>query len=613
MQRIVEDLEDDDVLSDDVIEISNWASTLLGIDAENDYQWSRCLGRILRQYRLVDEAIKCYKKAISLTNDAWYAQLGLASAMADQGQYQEAIDIAEDLKNRLQKGVPQVEEPDASMGELRNSLAGWYREVERYDEALKIFDEGLVTNPHNYTLYKEKVLVFHKMGGYQKIFDMLEELSNAQDPNVGISKRNRFWHTMAFEDIFYNAMHEAAKQAGQIALLLSMMQQAVEEAANPNYIPLAAGYKLLWRVAINFYADEIRWSIVKSSEERQAVAEAWERNLQACIASNVDQLKPLIAKRLAQHYVDRLREIKDDSPEAQTTLKKLSDLTLDDTAQDDDTLKTSLLMARYESTRGNQDNAMKLTRVIVKVALDLLSDEDPENDWQGYWRLANVLMYYGDDENALAAWSLIGPAGSNESESESVGADGAEEITTGAPTTNGDTTKTEEPVAEIADRLAESTQEVVATDETKSEAGVSPDETIEEVVYAPSGALEWACDGDCDPTTSWTYANDIFVCKDCLDVAFDEKCLAKLRTEGLSENICNPKHEHLHVPKWDPKEAQDRGKDHVRLRGNKVRVAEWLGALRKQWGFEQLAKAEAAKDSEATKGTEQVNGASSGR
>ncbi|KAI9872186.1 MAG: hypothetical protein M1830_001932 [Pleopsidium flavum] len=48
------------------------------------------------------------------------------------------------------------------------------------------------------------------------------------------------------------------------------------------------------------------------------------------------------------------------------------------------------------------------TRSQVKLGLDLLSEDDPTNDWQEYKRLANALNFLGDDGNAPTAWSLLG-------------------------------------------------------------------------------------------------------------------------------------------------------------------------------------------------------------
>ena len=594
--RLELDLEDDDVSSDDVLEDSKWAADLLGVEYDKDYQWNRCTARLLRLYAEVDEAITYYKKAITLADDAWYAELGLANAYGNKGQAQDAIDIAEGLKDRLKEGVPQVEEPELAMVELRNSLAGWYRDVKRYDEALSIFDEGLAENGDNYWLYNEKLLVFHAMGSYQQIFDMLEELAAHRDVSVGISRRSRLWHCMAFKDEFYDKIKEAAKKTDQTALLLSIMHQAVEDAVNPLYLPLAEVIKALWREVITYYADQIRWEIAKTEEERNAVVESMEKNIHDCADSNVVVLRDLIAKRLAQVYVDRLRALTDDSPEIQTTLKKLSDLTFDETAERDDSVNTNLLMARYESVRGDQESAMKLTRGIVKIGLDLLSDEDPDNDWQGYQRLATVLTYYGDDDNALAAWSLLGPI---EEEEDDAADEQTEPKEDGLPIINGETANVTVELTTKGETAAVHIEPITNGEAAKAnDAETTEDKTTtteeQEDSNEPTGPLCYSCDGGCEPTTIWTYASNMYACKDCLDVMFDENCLNLLREGKLPINVCNPNHEFLHVPKWDPKEAEKRGKDHVRLRGEAVPVADWLNQLRKTWGFDQPTPPETA-------------------
>jgi hypothetical protein len=556
-----------------IVDNAIWASKFVGIDPDKDYEWTRCIGRTLRAYGQVDEAIKYYKKAITLTDDAFYAEWGLASAYANQGDYQTAIDIVEGLRNRLKDGVPQVENPTLTMLEMCTLLAGWYREVKRYEEALEIFDESLKENPDGYFLYKEKILLFCSMENYQRIFGLLQELSTQRDAE-GISKRSRLWHLNAFVDPLYQSCLLAAKVTNQIPLLVSILRQAAKDTLEPSYVPLAGSLKGFWRVTNTFFADEYAWPIAKTDEEKSIVVESWERNAHEAGVLGITNLRQLIGKHLAQVYVDRMRQFSPEAPEVQSIINKLSDLAFEDSAEQEQWvigLNTGLLLARYESVQGNEEGAMKVTRGIVKVGLDLLSDEDPDNDWQGYSRLAAALMYCGDDENALAAWSLIRPMEYDEKKGETAAARNAEHVN-GAPTTNGDSKGEEDPKSTAV----------------KAEAGENA------VGGEPAGPLSYMCDGDCDPTTSWTYANDIYVCKDCLDVMFDEKCLGLLKAGKLTVNVCNPKHEFLHVPKWDLEEAEKRGTDHVRLRGEKVPVSEWLNQLRKKWGFEQPAPAAAA-------------------
>lgn len=69
-----------------------------------------------------------------------------------------------------------------------------------------------------------------------------------------------------------------------------------------------------------------------------------------------------------------------------------------------------------------------------------------------------------------------------------------------------------------------------------------------------AGPLNYWCDGDCG--VNFTYASDIYVCKDCLDVHFDPLCMQRLNEEDTLElEICNKNHDFLYVPKYDAERA----------------------------------------------------------
>jgi tetratricopeptide (TPR) repeat protein len=74
---------------------------------------------------------------------------------------------------------------------------------------------------------------------------------------------------------------------------------------------------------------------------------------------------------------------------------------------------SKLLLGRYHGIHRELPHALlqaqEALRVYMQSGLDLLSDDDPENDWQGYLQLAEVLLHYGDELNALSPWSLIAP------------------------------------------------------------------------------------------------------------------------------------------------------------------------------------------------------------
>ena len=538
---------------------------------------------------MLDDAVSYYKKAIRLSDDNYWAQVGLANAYSDQGLPQNAIEIGEKLKDQLQNGAPKaVENLEEAKVNLRRSLASWYRQGKRFDEALSIFKEGITADPNNYWLYYQKILLFGATDQHEQVWDLLHELGGQLDTFSGISRRSRLLHLFTPTEDLLESLQMSGKASGKLSLLVSALRQAAEDAVNPLYVPLATVVKEIWRANATIDADAISWYIARTDEQKAAMVEVLEKRFKEHGAAGYNDARAFVASRLAPVYVDRLKRLAPDSLETQTTLQQLSELAFDDNV-DDQSVDTRLLMARYESLRGNRESAMKLTRGGVKIGLDLLSDEDPDNDYLGYQRLAAVLMFAGDDDNALAAWSLLGPAEEDDKHD--------------VPTDD-----------KTADEHVNS-EDLKSADEAATAAERAQDE--------PSGPLLYYCDGksspkyaiastdlhlgDCDPNTSWTYANDMYSCKDCLDVMFDEQCLRTLKEGSLSTNVCNSSHEFLHVPKWDPEEAAERGKDHVRLRGEQIPVADWLNELRTRWGFEEAA----AQGEETTKDEGASNGQAS--
>jgi hypothetical protein len=199
-------------------------------------------------------------------------------------------------------------------------------------------------------------------------------------------------------------------------------------------------------------------------------------------------------------------------------------------------------MVRY----GLLQEARRLVRGSVKVGLDLLTDEDPENDWEAFLRLASVLMYCGERAHALAAWSMLWPRQVSEEQRKVGGKKGR--------------------AAVVEDSNTDST---TLTGEDSSK-------------YV--GDLEFFCDGFCG--TEWTFGDDIWVCQDCLDVMFCGDCHAKLLQDSLGENTCSPSHEFLYVPPFDASEARSRGKLKVRLEGKELPVRTWLERLRQLFDVE---------------------------
>ena len=116
---------------------------------------------------------------------------------------------------------------------------------------------------------------------------------------------------------------------------------------------------------------------------------------------NHKQSMPSIPKtldRLCVLYLDRAMSNACEPPELSPWIRKLEDLSIDRKSEFFDSTDAKLLLTRYYISRGQSGKARDLARPSISSAFELLSDQDPTNDWQGYDRLGRSLMTFGDEK-----------------------------------------------------------------------------------------------------------------------------------------------------------------------------------------------------------------------
>lgn len=280
------------------------------------------------------------------------------------------------------------------------------------------------------------------------------------------------------------------------------------------------------------------------------------------------QLIDLQGTQLGSVYLQKARQAVDvDKSGVEDYAKKLEYICTSQSAKYGDApMDTSLLLARLYSLSGKQQEARKQIRHYIRSALEILSDEDPDNDHDGFKSLAVALSPI-DDVNALAAWSLLGPDDppTEEEEQEEKKEEGSE----------AGSEKQEASAAED-DNAKEQAQETNSNQEKKA--------PVER-----TGQLGYSCDGSCGHR--WTYADDMYVCKDCVDTQYTEACLEKVTSGEMARKGCQPNHDFLHVPKWDDEAHKEIPKDSVKVGEQILSIKDWLKQLRVDYGIEATAEA----------------------
>jgi hypothetical protein len=101
------------------------------------------------------------------------------------------------------------------------------------------------------------------------------------------------------------------------------------------------------------------------------------------------------------------------------------------------------------------------------------------------------------------------------------------------------------------------------------------------------GPLHFDCDGRC--VKMWPYANDIYVCRECIDVQFDAPGLEKLKQREIDRTFCDGYHEFLHLTAWDIAGAQQVQEKKVLVGDQILGLEEWLEGIKIRWGLSDLA------------------------
>jgi tetratricopeptide (TPR) repeat protein len=227
--------------------------------------------------------------------------------------------------------------------------------------------------------------------------------------------------------------------------------------------------------------------------------------------------------------------------------------------------EAKLALARVLSKDGKFEEAREVLRPLVKKAVEQARTVDESED--GYERLALILPVINDDVNALAAWSTLSPLRLKDEDSLEQG--------DASYTSESNTSGSPEPAA-ITGVPANS----YSADEDDSQDEPAEDEKHREDLV---GNIGFSCDGRCG--RDWDYADDIWVCRDCLCVQLDTGCFEKLKRGELPVTICHPEHDYLHVPPFDLHAWKAMESTTLRVGSEIVSRDAWLTMLEKEWSI----------------------------
>ncbi|CAI7615078.1 unnamed protein product [Penicillium pancosmium] len=534
VKRETEDPRPEKIPASRFHEVAEWGRQFLGLDSLG-YEETQNVARTLREFGKLDDAVETFERASSLQEDTWFASWGLARAYNLQGKFALAVETLKAVKASIESGKFKPDNPGNSLHKLNQDLAWWYKEAGYFEEALDLYKSILLKNPDDYWSVFGMTIVLHDKGAYTQLVEFLEHLKKSKDENTGLDRLTQVFHEFYWSDDYHGTIAAAGKMlnGSNIKTLKDSYSTAIDAAEvrvqlvkDQSNREEEKGAKEIMAMLMH-YCAKFFYNNYTCAEEKEMALSMWVRIIQLDETESslflgrgklyaTQELSSLYFQNalqagqgteLAAKHIDDLEHL--------ATLKSGENVTNETTEK-----YPRQLLARYYALCGNMEKAKNVIRPFVKFNIDLLSDDDPSNDWQGYHGLAAHFMFAGQDDNSLAAWSLIIPV----QEDEDAGA----------------TKQLEGPIGN-------------------------------------------ACDGRCG--TNWTYANDMYICRVCADVQFDENCLRNLREGNLDLQVCSKSHEMLHVPEYDEEKVRKIGKGNVMVGHEVMAMEDWIQNIKQEWGF----------------------------
>ena len=601
---------------EDLSDLVNWA---LEQDILTDIGYVPCF-RLAETYRLLknhDEAEELLKEAIHMQPEASEeAQRSLAKLYSQKDQFDLAVETMQPVAESLKRLSEPTEKQRDTLKECLWEIAKWNRKRGKFDEAMQIYQEMLRDDAENYEIVCEMLSVLADQNVPQQVLDHLNSLGAQTDAKTGNDRLTQLLFACADAEEVHNIISQSARELRYLSLIREIYEKAIKVAEKERNASVTRDDRLAEVIAaIVQLKNHLANSLHRHNEsESDAVAavELWSEvtaiRVDTQLSWNIMVAKRSAAKEVCLYYMtEARRQANADAGAAKGYVDKVEaffDSISEDRGKPLEEYEFKRMLGYHLASTGQQAQAREQLKSTIELGVELLSDTDDSNDFQGYNTLADAFMRLKDEDNALAAWSLIGPDrnvpppplnGSLQSQGSN---SQPPDVVVNGTSVNG--TEKVEDAAKIptavtaAATAAEASSDPAALDPparglTRRTTSDFAKKMKAQPKAPPRGPMGRYCDcarSECHENRGiFTFADDFYYCRQCPDVQFTPACLDLMRQGKLRRHICHKDHDFYHVPPWDFEKAWKVGKGNVQV-GEKIMTAkEWLDGIRQDWGI----------------------------
>jgi tetratricopeptide (TPR) repeat protein len=385
--------------------VAKWAGL------EEDATWHTRVGSVLYEAGHYDQASDECQAAIAMDPLFWRAHSGLAWIYQEHYSWAKATEAMEKCL--------QIFEHDAQLMMAQRThyvwclswVGRWRVFLGEKVVGLKSYEQAFKLSPRDYSLATWVFRILTETKQYEKIMDRLTEMRNDIVPSLGYSRLTEmcmFWCDSNIDP--FAGITAAARETKNLDTVREILASSIKVSRKHSKTTSVLGLQMnLGLLLFREYEDgENAVNLWKSVLEKSGFAKP---------GSPSYAVRYKAAEELCRVHADRAVSTSTDSPEFATCVENLEDLlktvnkknlSLGPLSQKSEewghgaTQAIMLTLGMLYRLSNRNREALACFQPHIKLAIDILLDDDPDNDWIAYSKLAKVFNHAGDDLNFQA-------------------------------------------------------------------------------------------------------------------------------------------------------------------------------------------------------------------
>lgn len=397
---------------DRVERAAEWAKNELKITKSS--LWYERIGQtyLWQEGAELGHAIEALLTAKEHPDWSWSVSESLAKAYAFNEQKPAAVEEMERALTFLRANDQENSERRDALVKNLTVIAKWQFELENVEDSIDKVREAIQLGDETYDSHFQLLDILvdtDRESEATKLLNNMESQAGSDDLNqLGSMILAKAAHDS--NDMQDGALFRAAKYPSTYLIILRALQQAYSHVQETNRTKNQMKILTCQGSILDRYGDE--------AKSRDGALEKWKACCELLLQSEEEEEEEdlvigdlgleAILGILAYHFA-KIRIAQRTGVDFSYHVQELKELpeTFRGYSEDQDLIPP--LAYFHSSVLDDKSAAQKLLLGGMEDGFELLSDSDPENDYLGFCRIASALMHFGDDLNALSAWSLWGP------------------------------------------------------------------------------------------------------------------------------------------------------------------------------------------------------------